>query len=871
MALLMMGRRAACSLLVVSASRVVLSPSTAVAQVVAGAPRVSADSVVIVPGAHYRAGPLERWLFGTHYRALWTTPITVPVLSLGTYAGGLRPVERGGSMQTKSLRFKGADGREYVFRSTDKDPSRSLPEDLRGTYADRIVRDLISAAHPGAALVAARLAEAAGILHVTPQLAAMPDDPSLGEFRAEFAGMLGIIEVRPTDDPDDDGTGFAGAKRVVGSERLLERVTEHADETIEAREFLAARLLDAVMGDWDRHPDQWRWARFGDGANDRWRPIPRDRDWALVRLDGAVWSLARFAYPVPQFVSFEPGYPEPIWLTWSARLLDRRFLSELDRPTWDSVATALRRRLSDEAIDDAIRQLPGALAAPSAGYLRKALIARRDHLGDFADRFYAMLSTEVDVHATDESEIVEVARLDDRFTEVTIRQRTKSGAPRTRTWFRRRFDARDTREIRVHLHKGDDRVVVSGARAEQPLVRVVGGGGLNTFVDSVPGGNSAGTRYYDTNAASLIETSAPVDRRVYVAPKTRRGWIDPPRDWGSGWRPVPMLSYTPDVGLFVGAGPLFERYGFRHDPYAYRMSLRAGYAAGANRWRAEYDLDVRRAGSAMHTTVVARLSQLDILRFYGFGNETPGDGSSDYHRVDLAALRIEPMLHVPVVDDLTLDVGGTLRYASTEPEPQRFISTVNPYGSGNFGQLGIRAGFTFDTRDHPDLAKRGVHASVQAAQYPKLWSATGSFGDVRSTVSTYAGAGGRFRPVLALRAGGDRLWGTYPYFDAAFIGGGSTVRGWREQRFAGDASLYGNAELRVFLSRVFLMLPADLGAFGLADAGRVYVTGERSDLWHTGFGGGLWVSFLGRAHTFSVAAARGREGTGFYFRSGMLY
>ena len=138
-------------------------------------------------------------------------------------------------------------------------------------------------------------------------------------------------------------------------------------------------------------------------------------------------------------------------------------------------------------------------------------------------------------------------------------------------------------------------------------------------------------------------------------------------------------------------------------------------------------------------------------------------------------------------------------------------------------------------------------------------------------MSAYVSAPAPLQPVLALRAGADRVWGRYPFFDAAFIGGSSTVRGWTEQRFAGDASLFGNAELRVFLTKVFLLLPADLGAFGLADGGRVYVAGEHSDAWHTGFGGGLWISFLGRANTFSIAAARSRESSGIYFRSGLLF
>ncbi|MEJ7812337.1 MAG: hypothetical protein WKG32_18145 [Gemmatimonadaceae bacterium] len=353
---------------------IVAPTGTLVGQVPAGARRAAPESAVVVPGAVYRVGAVGRLLYGDHYRDLWTAPLTVPVLSLAEYAGGLRPLARGGSQQTRSLRFRGADGHEYVFRSVDKDPSPSLPAEVRGTYASRVVRDLISAQHPGGALVVARLLDAAGVLHATPELTVMPDDPALGEFRGEFAGMLGLIEVRPTDDPDDEGgSGFAGATKVVSSEKLLERITASADERVDARAFLAARLFDMFVGDWDRHPDQWRWARFGNAPDDRWQPIPRDRDWALVKLDGVVWSLARLVYPYPQFVSFGREYPDPLWLTWNGRVLDRRVLAELERSVWDSVATALRERIPDSVIDDAIRRLPPSLAAASGDFLRRAL------------------------------------------------------------------------------------------------------------------------------------------------------------------------------------------------------------------------------------------------------------------------------------------------------------------------------------------------------------------------------------------------------------------------------------------------------------------------------------------------------------------
>ena len=850
-----------------------LGAARVVAQVPSRAPSAGVESVTVVPGSVYRTGTLGRFFYGEHYRSLWTAPLTVAVLSLDRYAGGLRPLERGGSQQTKSLRFSGADGREYVFRSIDKDPSPSLPPELRGTYARHVLRDLISAQHPGGSLVVARLLDAAGVLHSTPQLAVMPDDPRLGEFRQEFAGMLGLIELRPTGDPDDAISDGTGMMRVASSQKLLERITEHPNERVDSRAFLAARLFDMFVGDWDRHPDQWRWARTGTTPNDQWLPIPRDRDWALVKLDGLAWSLARFAYPYPQFVSFDATFSDVIWLTWTGRALDRRLLSELSRPVWDSVATALQANLSDSVIDEAIHQLPSALAAASSDFLRSTLISRREHLRKAARRFYDILSNEPEIHATDAGELVEVTRVGPRITDITMHQRSKSGLVDTQDWYHRRFDASETREIRIYLYGGADQVVVRGAANGRPLVRVVGGRGRDAIADSTAGGHAGNFRYYDTDSTTVVApgTHAHIDRRTYVPPRTRRGFIDPPRDWGSRWRTVPWVGYSTDAGLFLGGGPAFERYGFRQHPYALQTSLLAGYAFGAGKGRVEFSADMRRENSDTHLTFVARASALDVLHFYGFGNETPSLGSKDSHLVEQRASGLEPMLHVPVARRLTFDLGISVRRTTTELDSGSFINDANPFGVGTFKQFGARAGLTFDSRDMAANAKRGVFASLQAAEYPDVWSAEGPFGHVRGQVATYLSAPVRLEPVLALRVGGQKAWGDYPYFDAALLGGGSTLRGWRQDRFAGDASIYGNAELRLFLTRFFLLLPGDLGAFGLADAGRVYVSGESSDTWHTAFGGGLWVSFLGRGNTFSVSLAHGREGNAVYFRSGMPF
>jgi hypothetical protein len=336
------------------------APVLALGCSVLGAPQALAAQTpdhgeVTAAGERYRAGALRRLILGRHYRDLWTTPIQVELLDLESFAGGLEPLRTGGGQQTRSLRFAGADGSEWAFRSVDKDPSPVLDPLLRGTVVDDLVQDGISAAHPYGALVAGPLLDAAGILHADPQLYLMPDDPALGEFREEFAGMLGLIEERP-DENAGSGTPFRGTERVIGSERLVERVNEGPADRVDAGAYLTARMMDVLLGDWDRHRGQWRWATYDDGDQRSWLPVPSDRDQAFSKFDGAATRLVSLY--MPQFVRFEEEYPSLKRLHWNARAIDRWLLAELDRPAWDSIGASLQAAVTDDVIRQAVLRLP---------------------------------------------------------------------------------------------------------------------------------------------------------------------------------------------------------------------------------------------------------------------------------------------------------------------------------------------------------------------------------------------------------------------------------------------------------------------------------------------------------------------------------
>jgi hypothetical protein len=828
-------------------------PVSAAAQ--AGADAKPGQTLAVAPGPQYDTGWLHRLFFGRHYRDLWSTPLEAPVLDLDAYAGGLKATRRGGGEQTKSLRFDGADGKEYQFRSIDKDPVAALPPALRTTAAAGIVRDQTSAGHPVGSLLVPPLLEAAGIPHAAPRVFILPKNhPRLGEFAAEYGGMLGTIEERPT---DDEGASFEGAAEVISTTKLLEELEASPNDRVDATAFLTARLVDVLVGDWDRHQDQWRWARFDDSRPYRWVPIPRDRDQAFARYDGLLLAVARAS--APQLVNFGPDYAGMLGQTWNGRDLDRWLLVPLDRADWDSVATALQARLTDSVIEAAAGRLPPSYIPLDSVRLADALKSRRDELPEAARDYYRHLAGEVEVHGTDREELATVDRLDDRFTEISLAVMGDNGEPEE-PYFTRRFDHDETKEVRLILHSGGDRVQVRGEGGGGVRVRILPGKGTDAVVDSSGGGRIH--LYTDEAADSVLPgRDVEVDRQPYAPPDTAV------RDWGDRWLSVTWLAAGPDIGIFGGTGVSFTRYGFHRDPFAERYRLRAGWSTGANTGRADFNATWIPENSRIRARLLARASGIEVLRFHGFGNEVPAEGDDEFFRAEQVDLTLAPSIGFPL-GRAEFRAGPVLRYSDTDFDEDRFL-TPDVYGAGKFGMFGLASQLSLGALDRPLGAARGVSLSVGGSWYPAAIDVEDAFGELHANVSGFVSAlGAPLEPTLALHLGGKRVWGRFPFQEAAYIGDAATVRLGRQNRYAGEASLYAQSELRLFLTKFYFLAPADFGVLGLADVGRVFLDGEDSDRWHAAGGGGVWASFLDRAYMVRLSLAASSERTAVYLGIG---
>ena len=851
-------------------------------------PPQGATTHVVVPGERFRAGAFKRWLYGSDYRDLWTTPIEVEVLDLDRVGGGLTPLRTGGFGQSISLHFTGEDGRRYTVRSLDKDPTKRIWDELKGTIADDLLQDLISALLPTGALVTDPLMEATGILHSRHTLVVIPDDPGLGEYRGEFAGLIGTLQEHPSEGLGDT-PGFAGSREISGTEKLWEHLEKSPCNRVDARAYLKAKLMDFLLGDKDRHFGQWRWARFPDGDCHTWVAIPEDRDQAFIDLDGFAMALARRA--LPRQIEFGESYPSLVGLSTTGWEMDREFLVELDKAAWDSVVVEFRGNLPGPVIEDAVRRLPEPYYAMIGDELTGALKSRRDALPGFVGRYYELITREAEIQATDKDEYALCEHMPGGDLAVRIGRMGGPGGRREDPYFQRTFRPGETSEVRIYLRGGDDSAEISGTGGRIAL-RIDGGGGDDSFTNS-SGAGASKTRFYDHRGKNrfIKGEGATVDESPYKRPPAPVLRARYALDWGLQTMAFPIFMATPDLGVFAGFVAGRQYFGYRKNPFSSSHSINAGLAVNRLKPFVAYTGAFRRSLLGLDAKVKLKYSGIQVIRFNGLGNETEIPHPSSFYEVEQNHFAFAPSLQFGAGmksprPQWTIGFGPVIKYSNTplnSNEGNFIASGEHPwYGTGSFGQAGARGEIMYDARDSSGYPTRGVLIRVAGALYPGAWDVESAFASMDGETRAYLTAPVPTRPTLALRAGGKRVWGTFPFHESAFLGGpgltggdasNGSLRGFRKNRFAGDASLYGNSELRLVLAKIRLLVPGELGLFGAADAGRVVYSGDPDDAdsWHTGFGGGLWLSFLQRMQTLSLSAVNGDDLTGVYVRAGLTF
>lgn len=845
------------------------------------------QTVEVSASEQYRAGEVKKWLLGDNYRSAWAQKLRVPVFDIGAELGGLKILQKGGGQQTLSLRLSDSTGREYMLRSVEKYPEAAIPEVLRGTFAQDLVQDQISAAHPYAALVVAPMADAVGLYHTNPRLVYIPDDPRLGEYRSTFANTLAIFEERPDEDWSH-APWFGNSENIIGTQRVLEKLADDNDNSVDQEFVLRNRLFDLIIGDWDRHDDQWRWATTEVKKKEIYRPIPRDRDQAFFVNEGVLPKVWSRKWALPKFEGFDEEIDWPAGLSFNARHFDRTFLNGLSRNQWIAIAEDLKSDLTDSIIEAFVRQWPEELFKLHGSEVIRKLKSRRDRIVSDALAYYEFLAREVDIVGSDKMEAFDVERLSSGDVHVVVRKISKKGVLEQKL-FDRVFSEKETKEIRLFGLGGGDRFSITGTARSSILLRVIGGEGEDILSDSSRVRSlQKKTVFYDTPGDGTFYSAGEVsDRRSTDAEVNEYDRTS--FEYG---RLAPLIwgHYNPDDGLFVGAGFLSLRHGFRKDPFSqrhlflasiapatqsYNFRYRGKYTDVLGRWDVEADADFKAPNY--------------VNNFFGMGNESvfnddiddePGidvDEEIHYYRYRFNEVSLYPSVSREL-GHVKIQFGPLYQRIKLERPREgqdRFIEEyANTLPFDIFQEARTFGGMAwFVTAGLPEsewLPQRGVRLSVQGRNMASLDKGE-DFSSYEGSLSFYYSAREHSRLVIATRVGGGFNTGTYPFYQAQVLDGKASLRGFRKTRFYGDSKMYGNVEARLRLTRFrSYLFPASLGILGFFDVGRIWYKNEDSDRWHKGFGGGLWFTPFNLT-VLSLEAGHSREGTLGYVRLGFLF
>lgn len=814
------------------------------------------DSVTVKVHPKYDSvSNAHRWLFGEGYRKEWAMPVKVPLIKLSEVNGGLQPLKQGGGMQSKSLRLQDKQGKEWVIRSVEKMPEKLLPPNLQGTFAVDWIDDAMSSQHPFSALIVPPLAQAAGIPHSTPVIGVVAPDNALGEYNKVFSGMIVLLEEREPDGGSDNTV------------KMLANLNKDNDNRFDGKLFLRARMLDLLVGDWDRHEDQWRWIDKKSGSEKYYVPVPRDRDQVFHVNDGVLTRASAYPFVMPTLQSFDADINSVRYAIFKTRFINAYPDAQMTLATWMQVANDFVKAETDEVLEAGLKRLPTEVYNIRHDELLSKLKQRRNAIPAAMVEYYRFIYKTVDIRTSDKNELVTINGTPDKGMRVQINKLDKSGQAKDQI-MDITYQPNITKEIRMYVQDGDDKVVINNSTSPIKL-RVIGAGGQKAY--DVKEAANAVKVYSKKDSVTFTGNAGKLSK--HLSNDTLNTQYVPNNPYNV-WMPLATAAINADDGFLLGLGFKYVRQeGFRKLPYASMQQLMVTHSFATDAFRIRYNAEWIQAIGKADITLSAFLQAPDnTLNFFGRGNETvlnKFNGYRRFYRTRFDTYQFDPALRWHTGKSSTLSVGPSLQFYHLDiaDNAGRFINQFSRIGSYDSltvdkdkAHAGLSINFNSNQRNNNVLPSKGYYLNVLVQGYTGLNSYSKSFIQIKPEFTYYQKLNAKGTVVITDRVGGGVSIGKPAFYQSMFLGGQGNLLGYLQNRFAGEHMLYNNLQARVKLFNIAsYVLPGQFGLSGFYDTGRVWVKEDNSDKWHTGTGGGVY--FMPASLTvFQVLAGHSTEG-----------
>jgi len=799
----------------------------------------------IYDSAMTKKSKFYEFLWGKHYREYYSKKINVKNLELDTLFGGVKTDRAGGGHQTKSLRLETKSGNEYVIRALKKSGVRFLQsvafknqyviDDFSGSYADKFLLDFYTTSHPYTPLAIGGMADKLGIRHTTPELFYIPKQKTLKNFNENFGDELYYLEDRPMETEENPN-------KVLGTDEVILNLAKDEKYKMDEKAWIKARLFDMLIGDWDRHHDQWKFESRKENGNVIYSPIPKDRDQAFAKYDGFITGILMEFPELKHMQTFDNQIESVKWFNREPYPLDLVFAKNSIGKDWQEVAEFIQQNLNENDIREAFKNLPKEVQDQVSEDLIQKLLTRKSDLQKYASAYFKFLQEKVILTGTDKKDKFVVTRLPNDETEIKIIRLKKSGEELQSS---KLYSGLMTKEILLYGLDDEDEFVVEGKAKSSIRIKLLGGLDNDKYTVS----NSKKVTIYDYkskpnnfenkgNATLKLTDNYDINQYNYNNPKY------------NVFTTYMNFNFNPDDALTIGFNADYTVNDFIKNPYSQKHHFSANYFTGTKGYELAYQGLFPLLKSHWFYGLDTRVTSSHYIRnFYGIGNETINPKSEFGERFN--NVRAKEFLFSPSINwnknASTFSAKLNYEILKIDRTANRFISIPNVvnddvFSSKQFG--GADFSFVYVNFDNIANPKKGMKFDIRTVYNINLQNTDRQFTSLETGLGFLHYLIPNQKLVWSSYAKAKWLLGNdYEFYQMSTLGGNTDLRGFRFNRFYGKNSFYQTSDLRYEIGKIKnSILPLSYGFFGGFDLGRVWVPTEKSDKWHNSYGGGFWLN-----------------------------
>lgn len=800
-----------------------------------------------------KAGKFYTWLWGEHYRKYYAMPIDVRTANLAELNGGFTPFREGGGNQSNSLRLKANDGQEFVMRGIKKSAVRFLNNkafrkntfgnELYDTFPERFLLDFYTTNHPFTPFSVNNMADKIGLFHSNPELYYIPKQYALGEYNKNYGDELYMIEERFSANPKTLAS-LDNAKDIVSTSDVLKNLRKNNSYAVDQQLYLRARIFDMLVGDWDRHDDQWRWAEYQQGDKTIYKPIPKDRDQAFSKYDGAAFKILMNIPMIRHMKSFKDDIKNVKWMNMEPYPQDLIFLKNATQKDWLEEAKYIQENLTDKDIDAAFDNLPKEVQDETLADIKSKLKIRKTKLEKFANRYFEVLQEKVQLAGTINQDKFVITQSEN---SVEVKQYQINKDKTEELVFEKIYHENQTKEIWVYGLEDDDLYEVAGNGKPKINIRLIGGYNHDTY--NVSNGNKV--RIYDfKNQKNIYNAKSATKHISNDYDINTYNWKHPKYNYFAGY---PMANYNPDDGVILGIVANYTVNNFIRNPFTQKHSFKANYYTATGGYNLGYKGIFKKVISGWDAEVDASYTTPYFSKtFFGLSNESFYDKKiveKDFNRVRISQFKVSPSISKTSWLNFKHQFQLNYEYAKVQMNEDRIVAVspnVNPEVFNGQQFAGANYTFSFKNLDKNAFPTLGLEFSLSAGWKTNLKEFNQNFTTYQGTLNLFHRIDKKGKFVFANSSNAMLINNNnFEFYQVASIGGNNGFRAYRNERFSGKSYFLNSSEIRWDFGRVKnKIVPVNMGILVGYDLGRVWVDHETSQKWHQGIGGGFWMSIV---------------------------